>query len=31
MADQSDMIQKAMGWLDQAADIATGWLLSPAA
>jgi potassium-dependent mechanosensitive channel len=31
MADQSDMIQKAMGWLDQATDIAMGWLLSPAA
>ena len=31
MADQSDMIQKAMGWLDQAAGIAMGWLLSPAA
>ncbi len=31
MADQSDMIQKAVGWLDQAAGIAMGWLLSPAA
>ena len=31
MAEQSDMITKAMDWLDQAGTIATGWLLSPAA
>ena len=31
MAEQSDMIARAMGWLDQAGDIALGWLLSPAA
>ena len=31
MADQSDMIRTAMDWLDRAADLATGWLMSPAA
>jgi potassium-dependent mechanosensitive channel len=31
MADQSEMITKAMDWLDQAGQIAIGWLLSPAA
>ena len=31
MAAQSDMITSALDWLDQAGQIATGWLLSPAA
>ena len=31
MNGQSDVMTKAMGWLTQAGDIASGWLLSPAA
>ena len=31
MNGQSEMVSKAMGWLDQALQIAKGWLLSPAA
>lgn len=31
MEQQSELISKALGWLDQASDIAAGWLLSPAA
>ena len=31
MGDDQDMITRAMGWLDQAGQIAAGWLLSPAA
>jgi potassium-dependent mechanosensitive channel len=31
MEQQSELISKALGWLDRASDIAAGWLLSPAA
>ena len=31
MAEQSDLVTKAMAGLDQAGQIAAGWLLSPAA
>ena len=31
MGGQSEIVTKMMGWLDQARDIALGWLLSPAA
>lgn len=31
MDQQSEIVTKAMGWLDQAGQIALGWLLSPAA
>ena len=31
MNEQSEIVSKAMGWLDQALAIAKGWLLSPAA
>ena len=31
MAQQSDLITKAMDGLDQAGQVAAGWLLSPAA
>ena len=31
MDGQSEIVTKMMGWLDQARDIALGWLLSPAA
>ena len=31
MGEQSEIVTKMMGWLDQARDIALGWLLSPAA
>ncbi len=31
MNGQSDLMAKVLGWLTQAGDIATGWLLSPAA
>lgn len=31
MGGQSDILAKVMGWLTQAGDVASGWLLSPAA
>ena len=31
MEKQSEFVTKLMGWLQQASDIAQGWLLSPAA
>lgn len=31
MEQQSEIVIRIMGWMDQAVDIALGWMLSPAA